>query len=63
MKNFHYLCNIKITKMEDINRIKVVLAEKKQTNKWLCRMRLTMPYLMTWRLPLFITTKNISENS
>lgn len=49
--------------MEDINRIKVVLAEKKQTNKWLCRMRLTMPYLMTWILPLFITTKNISENS
>jgi transcriptional regulator with XRE-family HTH domain len=35
MKNFHYLCNIKIAKMEDINRIKVVLAEKKQTNKWL----------------------------
>ena len=35
MKNFHYLCNIKFTKMEDINRIKVVLAEKKRTNKWL----------------------------
>ena len=35
MKYFHYLCNIKFTKMEDINRIKVVLAEKKRTNKWL----------------------------
>lgn len=35
MKNFHYLCNIKFTKMEDINRLKVVLAEKKRTNKWL----------------------------
>jgi len=35
MKNFHYLCNIKVTKMEDINRLKVVLAEKKRTNKWL----------------------------
>lgn len=35
MKSFHYLCNIKYTKMEDINRIKVVLAEKKRTNKWL----------------------------
>ena len=32
---FHYLCDIKFTKMEDINRIKVVLAEKKRTNKWL----------------------------
>ena len=35
MKNFHYLCNVKFTKMEDINRLKVVLAEKKRTNKWL----------------------------
>ena len=35
MKIFHYLYNIKLTKMEDINRIKVVLAEKKRTNKWL----------------------------
>ena len=35
MKKFHYLCNNKLTKMEDINRIKVVLAEKKRTNKWL----------------------------
>ena len=35
MKNFHYLCNIKFTRMEDINRLKVVLAEKKRTNKWL----------------------------
>ena len=35
MKNFHYVCNVKFIKMEDINRIKVVLAEKKRTNKWL----------------------------
>ena len=35
MKNYHYICNIKFTKMEDINRLKVVLAEKKRTNKWL----------------------------
>ena len=35
MKNFHYIRNIKFTKMEDINRLKVVLAEKKRTNKWL----------------------------
>ena len=35
MKIFHYLCGIKFIKMEDINRIKVVLAEKKRTNKWL----------------------------
>ena len=35
MKNFHYIRNIKFAKMEDINRLKVVLAEKKRTNKWL----------------------------
>lgn len=35
MKNFHYICSIKFTKMKDINRIKAVLAEKKHTNKWL----------------------------
>lgn len=35
MKKFHYVCNVKFIKMEDINRIKVVLAEKKRTNKWL----------------------------
>lgn len=32
---FHYLCGIKPNDMEDINRIKVVLVEKKRTNKWL----------------------------
>lgn len=32
---FHHLCAIKPNGMEDINRIKVVLAEKKRTNKWL----------------------------
>lgn len=32
---FHYLCAIKPNEMKDINRIKVVLVEKKRTNKWL----------------------------
>lgn len=32
---FHYLRAIKPNDMEDINRIKVVLVEKKRTNKWL----------------------------
>lgn len=32
---FHYLCAIKPNDMKDINRIKVVLVEKKRTNKWL----------------------------
>lgn len=32
---FHYLCAMKSNEMEDINRIKVVLVEKKRTNKWL----------------------------
>ena len=32
---FHYLRTIKPNDMEDINRIKVVLVEKKRTNKWL----------------------------
>lgn len=39
MKNFHYICR-KITILDDtetdINRLKVVLVEKKKTNKWLC---------------------------
>lgn len=39
MNIFHYFCTIgtKFIKMEtDVNRLKVVLAEKKRTNKWLC---------------------------
>lgn len=32
---FHYICAINLSDMEDINRIKVVLVEKKRTNKWL----------------------------
>jgi transcriptional regulator with XRE-family HTH domain len=32
---FHYICAIKTKKMEDINRIKLVLVEKKRTSKWL----------------------------
>ena len=36
MKGFAYLCIINISNMDkDINRLKVVLAEKKRTNKWL----------------------------
>lgn len=35
MKIFHYLRNIKFTKMEDINRLKVVLVENQKTSKWL----------------------------
>jgi DNA-binding Xre family transcriptional regulator len=35
VKKNHYLCNIKNKNMEDINRIKVVLVEKKRTSKWL----------------------------
>lgn len=33
---FHYLCTkFKFIRMEDLNRIKVVLVEKKRTSKWL----------------------------
>ena len=35
LKYFHYICNIKLCNMEDINRIKLVLVEKKRTSKWL----------------------------
>jgi DNA-binding Xre family transcriptional regulator len=35
MKYFQYICIIKNLYMEDINRIKVVLVEKKRTSKWL----------------------------
>ena len=35
MKYFQYICIIKKLYMEDINRIKVVLVEKKRTSKWL----------------------------
>lgn len=39
MKIFHYFCEQAINHIDmgtDINRLKVVLAEKKRTNKWLC---------------------------
>lgn len=39
MEVIHYFCYaiIKLKYIEtDINRLKVVLAEKKRTNKWLC---------------------------
>jgi len=39
MKIFHYFCEQAINHIymkTDINRLKVVLAEKKRTNKWLC---------------------------
>ena len=32
---FHYLYTINYNIMEDINRLKVVLVEKKRTSKWL----------------------------
>lgn len=35
MNLIHYLCDIKQIYMEDVNRIKLVLVEKKRTNKWL----------------------------
>lgn len=35
MKYFHHLCIAKVTDMEEVNRIKVVLCEKKLTSKWL----------------------------
>lgn len=35
VKQIHYLCGIKPRYMEDVNRIKLVLVEKKRTNKWL----------------------------
>ena len=35
VKIIHYLCAVKITNMTDTNRIKLVLVEKKKTNKWL----------------------------
>ena len=44
---FHYLCTIKPNCMEDINRIKVVLAEKKRTNKWLAE-QLEDSLVMEW---------------
>ena len=35
LKHFHYFCAIKPKSMADINRIKLVLVEKKRTSKWL----------------------------
>ena len=37
MKNSHYICDVKFNSqnMEDVNRIKLVLVEKKRTSKWL----------------------------
>ena len=35
MNLIHYICKQK-TVMQDINRLKILLAEKKKTNKWLC---------------------------
>lgn len=42
MKQNHYFCivleieDMEADKMRDINRLKILLAEKKKTNKWLC---------------------------
>ena len=35
MNLFHYFCAIKLKEMEDVNRLKVLLVEKKRTSKWL----------------------------
>ena len=35
LKINHYICIIILKSMEDINRIKVVLVEKKRTARWL----------------------------
>ena len=35
LKINHYICTNKLKSMEDINRIKVVLVEKKRTARWL----------------------------
>ena len=35
MKNNHYFLQSKDAIMEDVNRIKLVLVEKKRTSKWL----------------------------
>lgn len=35
MKIIHYLCTHKLDYMEDLNRLKIVLCEKKRTSKWL----------------------------
>lgn len=37
MKISHYICNVKFNcqNMEDVNRLKLVLVEKKRTSKWL----------------------------
>jgi len=36
VRNIHYLCTVKKRfPMEDVNRIKLVLVEKKRTSKWL----------------------------
>ncbi len=35
MKTNHYLCRNNLQDMEDINRIKIVLFEKKKTARWL----------------------------
>ena len=35
MRIIHYLCALNCIHMEDVNRIKVVLVEKKRTSKWL----------------------------
>ena len=37
MKTNHYFCGNKLQDMEDINRIKIVLFEKKKTARWLSR--------------------------
>ena len=37
LKINHYLCALKDAEMEDINRIKLALVEKKRTARWLAQ--------------------------
>ena len=37
LKINHYLCTLKDAEMEDINRIKLALVEKKRTARWLAQ--------------------------
>ena len=49
MKYFHYFCKTKYFKMEDINRIKMVLFEKKRTARWLAeQMEVTPSTVSEW---------------
>lgn len=52
---FHYICAINPSDMEDINRIKVVLVEKKRTNKWLAEQMGVKPPLFLNGAPILLS--------